>query len=260
MKRIGISAIFLIFLAACSHIPTQNFSYNPAPLPDQQVKKIGGVLAVRTLQEGRPPRHFTPPVGKPFLLYIPLIPYVTLPYERLEESFAMTHGGEKLNLPDAMSRAMARDLQASGLFDRVVHVGDGALPDDTDYVLTGTLRSTRHTTSMTSYLLGMPGVLLWLAPIPNAKDTATVVLDLEMSDLFGQSLWQHTIDESSFVLYTLWNSGDAVPVTHSVGVHHYGSNQKGIDGNSILARHANALRNGMIKAKVALVKSLMPSE
>src|SRR5262245_51680567 len=42
-------------------------------------------VAVRRFKDERPPRVYTT-LGRGFLTYVPLIPYVAFPYERLDES------------------------------------------------------------------------------------------------------------------------------------------------------------------------------
>lgn len=126
-----------------------------------------------------------------------------------------------------------------------------------DYVLSGLLRSTEFDVNATSYMLGFAGVLLWLLPIPIGSNTADVAIDLMLRDTQGNVVWQFPLKGNGRRIFTFYNSGGA-PVSNALTleIKRYGTNDKGIDGDSLWAYHADALRSGMGQAKLSLARFL----
>lgn len=241
-------------LGGCSYVPTTSMAYAPKGAPAQPV---AASLAVVPLSEGRPDRYYPSSLGRAFLTYVPLIPYIEIPYERLDESLAVAARDRNQTLPpgqmfpDKMALAMAEDLKQSDLFSSVVFVPEGT--PDADYTLHGTLRSSEFDVNITSYMLGMAGVLLWILPIPNGSNTADVVIDLELRDRAGQTVWTFPLKGHArkiFMLYT--STGAAISNRLTLEIVKYGDNDKGIDPRSLWAYHADALRSGMGEAKTSL--------
>jgi hypothetical protein len=219
-----------------------------------------------------------------FLTYIPGLPYIEIPYERLDEYhlLVLAKKGEPAppeeGFPIALSRAVARDLRGSGLFREVRDIASAADAGDADFVLGGSLRSTGLDVYATSYMLGMPGVLLWLLPIPCASTAATIQIDLSLRTPKGQEVWSFPVKARASHMFTLYDSWGAElvspsprPVAHGkaavkgypdslpaadpsgdLEIKRYGSNDLGIDGDSLWAYHAEALRAGMEQAKASL--------
>ncbi len=243
--------------SGCSYVATTRLDYAPAGAVAQRPAPVS--LAVVPLEEDRPPRFYPSSLGRGFLTYVPLLPYVTIPYERLDESLEVAtreRGGTLApseHFTVKMAEAMANDLRQSGMFEEVRFVPEGTA--DADYVLSGKLHKTEFDVNMTSYMLGMAGVLLWLAPIPMASNTAEVHIDLLLRDRSGETVWQYPLRGDARRIYTLYNSGGA-PVSNrlTLEIKRYGSNDKGIDGDSLWAYHADALRSGMAEAKVSLAQ------
>ncbi|MFN8640668.1 MAG: hypothetical protein U0802_03025 [Candidatus Binatia bacterium] len=254
-----LTCLAALALAGCSYVPTTRLDYAPLGAPAQPRPAS---LAVIPLADERPPRMYPAAGGVMFLTYVPLVPYVEIPYERLDQSLQIGRREVGDDLPDdelfpsKMARAMADDLARSGLFREVTFVPSGASPSS-DYVLRGTLRSTRFDLNATSYMLGMAGVLLWLAPLPIGSNTADVAIDLELVDRAGQVVWHHALQGHGRKVFTLYNSGGA-PITNRMRLEitRYGSNDKGIDPDSLWACHAEALRAGMGDAKASLAAFL----
>jgi hypothetical protein len=206
-------------------------------------------------------------MGAMFKTYIPLLPYVEIPYERLDEvslqhEEAREERGKALDretqhFTQAIARAIADDLRSSGLFSEVVLLSDAAQPVEGAHVLDGELKSTEFHVNATSYMLGVAGVLLWLLPIPNGSNTADVEADLRLLDPGGKVVWQDTIAGRGRRIFTLYNSGGA-PVSSRMRleIKHYGSNDEGVDGDSLWAYHASAIRSGMEPVKRSLAEFL----
>lgn len=240
--------------SGCFYTGTTKLDYTPATVA---ARKLPVSVAVVPLEEDRPPGHYPSQLGRMFLTYVPLLPYVSIPYERLDELYERAHrerGGaffENEHFTVKMAKAMAEDLQKSELFEEVRFVPEGT--PDADYVLTGALRKTQFDVNMTSYMLGMAGVLLWMLPIPIGSNTADVHIDLLLRDRSGATVWKYPLQGDAGRIFTLYNSGGA-PVSNvfTLEIKRYGSNDKGIDPNSLWAYHADALRGGMGEAKTSL--------
>ncbi len=250
-----------LLLAACAYTPTSSLHYDPIPSHAPSFSPYR--LAVLPLEEGRPPRRYPGLQGNLFKTYIPLLPYVKVEYERLDESRLLhlqnqggaSDGTERFTV--AFAREIARDLDASGLFREVSFVPDVESAEAYDLVLAGTLTSSAFDIYTTSYMLGMAGVLLWFLPIPLGKDEATVAADLEITDRSGSVVWRDSFSEHASRMFTLYNSaGESTSSQYRIEIKRYGSNDLGIDGDSFWAYHAEALRSGMGAMKSSLAKDL----
>lgn len=247
--------------AACTFTPTTSLRYDPIVVDTHA--PLDARLAVLPLEDARGELRYPGYQGRIFMTYIPLLPYVRVAYERLDESY-IRHRQEQGSAPDpndhfpvGMAQEIARDLAQAGLFREVAFVSD---PDEArayDLRLVGTLRSTAFDIYVTSYMLGAPGVLLWILPIPLGKDEATVAIDLELRDRADRALWSHSFSEQSSRLFTMYNSaGPSTSREGRIEIKHYGSNGLGIDGDSFWAYHAEALRGGMGGVKRSLASAL----
>jgi len=257
---LAVAAIGLTFLTGCSYVPTTRLDY--APIQGSAAPPVRHTLVVVPLTEDRPPRSYPSQLAHMFLTYVPLIPYISIPYERLDDSLNVAtqeRGAGPLPrdelFPTKMAKVIADDLRQSQLFSDVQFVPQGTAT--ADYVLSGLLRSTEFDVNATSYMLGMAGVLLWLLPIPIGSNTADVSIDLMLRDTHGDVVWQFPLKGNGRRIFTFYNSGGA-PVSNALTleIKRYGTNDKGIDGDSLWAYHADALRSGMGDAKLSLAKFL----
>jgi hypothetical protein len=258
--RTAICAIVIVSLVGgCSYIPTRSLQYEPVSVSIPAAARR--VLGVRVFREERPPRAYPGMFANLFLTYVPFIPYVRVEYERLDESdkvHKLASGGfwnENDAFTHLLMQAVTADLSASGFFSEVRVIGDGLPPSDIDYVLEGTLQSTEFNLYTTSYMLGVAGVLLWFLPIPNQKQIGFVEIDLSLHDRSGAEVWADRLTGSGSRIYTMWNSGGgAISSRYSLEIKRYGKNREGIDGNSLWAYYASALRTGMggVKESLAL--------
>jgi hypothetical protein len=260
---LAVAIIGATLLGGCSYVPTTRLTY--APISTGTAPPIKHTLVVVPLTEDRPPRTYPSELGHMFLTYVPLVPYISIPYERLDDSLNVAtqeRGAGPLPrdelFPTKMAKAIADDLRQSNLFSDVQFVPEGT--GTADYVLGGSLRSTEFDVNATSYMLGPAGVLLWLVPIPIGSNTADVTIDLLLRDSQGNVVWQFPLKGNGRRVYTLYNSGGA-PISNvlSLEINRYGSNDKGIDGDSLWAYHADALRSGMGEAKASLASFLASS-
>jgi hypothetical protein len=257
VRALIVGIVIVSLTAGCTYIPTRSLEYTPTAISPTHPQDA--VLVVRNLAEARGERVYSSSFGRMFLTYIPMVPYVKIPYERLDESDQM-HRGLEIG-PDrgdshftvAMSEVISSDLAASGLFREVRYIGNDPIPPDADYVLVGKLESTEFDVYATSYMLGMVGVLLWILPLPIGKNKATVGAYLRLLDRSGQQVWAGELKGEGSRIFTLYNSNGA-PVTNSMmlEIKRYSGNDAGIDGDSLWAYHAAALRSGMKGVKESM--------
>ncbi len=200
--------------------------------------------------------------GRLFLSYVPLIPYFKIPYERLDESYAIAQrkreGIAPPLFPELVAQALVKDLVESGLASRAFLVRQGEPSDPAHLLLGGELRSTAYDIYATSYMLGVPGVLLWLLPIPAGWSRATVDADLRLVDSSGDRIWECRVFGESTAIRTLYNSGNAASTSsrYRVSIQHFGRNAKGIDPDSLWAYHSDAMRKGMEECRPSLAQRL----
>lgn len=261
LKKIIIGLTVIFIMQACSYSPTRDLSYNSTNYISAP-KNPEKILVVRQLIEDRSPRHYSSEMGHVWKTYIPLLPYITIPYERLDESDIMTRTKrhelteEHKRFTSLFGEAIATDLENSGLFKEVRYIGDGDVPLDADYVLNGKLESTQFNTHMSSYMLGMPGVLLWTLPIPMQSHDATVKGTLLLENLSSQEISSYQLSGNANKWFTMYSSKAAISSTYSINISRYGKNNEGIDAESIWAYHASALRNAMQVVKSEMANSI----
>lgn len=244
--------------AGCQYTATTRLDYEPAaPLVSEPVP---ATLVVRELDDRRPRQLTSYLLGEVFFTYIPLLPYVSAPYERIDQTRRQFVAGAR-NEPDfplAFADTIARDLRESGVFREVVRDGESAGPLRDYYVLEGELLSSEFRVTFSSYMLGMAGVLLWLLPLPMGKNTAVVEADLRLQDPSGRIVWSGKLNGRGSKIFMIYNSAGAAPTgdRNALEVTRYGGNDMGIDDNSMWAYYSEALRAGMAQVKASLCQSL----
>ena len=229
-----------------------------------------GALAVKRFEDARPPRTYNT-TAKMFLLYIPLVPYVSFDFERLDESVEIiskqiessgrgfTRGAdqpvagdfESYTYPASFPRAIAADLAETGLFTSSSYVGTGG-DGDAAYLLEGALRATPIHRGTTSFMLGMAGVMLWLLPVPIQRTTADVVVDVKLSDpRKGAVVWQGTLDGEVSGMMTLYTS--SAMVYGRAGAFSFNleppPSESRVNLRSLFSWNFEALRRAMAKAR-----------
>jgi len=266
--RLLIAAASLL-ATACQLTPNFATGYE-VPAWESPDLPAGGSLAVERFAEERPPRYFASS-HRMWLTYVPLLPYVSMPYERVDEnvrvtSDAIARGGpgathavkvdvappfEQYTYPASFAEAIASDLRASSLFEQVDYVGSEGSAGY-DYVLSGTLRESPLQRAVTSYGLGMAGVLLWILPIPMSKTSAEVALDLSLADAkTGEVVWSGTLASDVKRLITLYTS--SAMVYGRGGAFSFNlepaPSGAGVDRRSLFGWHFAALRRAMLGAR-----------
>lgn len=261
MSRRPILLLLVVALAVgCAYVPSTRLQYDAPRVADRAPARLD--VAVLPLREERPPRHWPSYTGRLFLTYVPLLPWIKIPYERLDESYLKSRDveGERKahgeHFTRKFSEVMAEDLRRSGLFESVRFVGEGDPGAEVDLVLSGALRSTEFDAYASSYMLGMPGVLLWLLPIPVGRNAATVELDLELRRPGGTVVWSDQVQGRSGQLFFLYSPSASVAGEFGLDVYRFRGDEHGIDEDSLWAYHADALRKAMEEARGSLRESL----
>jgi hypothetical protein len=158
--------------------------------------------------------------------------------------------------PVSFAKAIADDLRAARAFERVVFPG-GAQSTPGDFELRGTIRRTAECETLTAYLLGYPGPMLWLLGIPNGTFKVHVEIDLWLIDSRnGAIVWQATLHESESRLTGLYARARsygrdevddaAVPLL---------GDDAGVDRTSIFQWEFELLRRGMLDVRPALIEA-----
>jgi len=266
--------------SGCQLHPTFTTGYAPSA-QTLRTEPVQGRLAVRRFAEERPARVYSTS-GRIFLTYIPFLPYVTMPFERIDESIRITsvpierHGVgmtlgarpdpapdfEVYTYPASFARAVAEDLAAAGLFEASEYVGEGSV-DGYRYVLTGSVRESPLERSATSFGLGMAGVLLWILPVPMAKTSAAVHVDLTLTDqTMSRVVWTRTLESRISRLFTLYTSSAMVygrSGAFSFNLEPPPSDSQ-VDRRSLFGWHFEALRRAMLDARQDLAAALARGE
>ncbi len=255
--------LLALALSGCTIEANLNTGYRPDTTTLRETP-LPATLAVRRFRDERPPRIYSTN-GRGFMTYVPFIPYVALPFERIDETAFMI--GKKLRrqmppfeeftYPASMARAIAEDLTASGVFKSVRYVGE----DPTDgyrYVLSGVLRASPVETDMTSYGLGIVGVYFWLLPIPVGQTWTSVTLDLTLTDTEkGETVWQNTVSHDYAKWVTLYTSA---PNLVYGGKTSFGFVQiprtAQVDRDSLFSWNFEALRQAMATTRAAIAAAV----
>jgi hypothetical protein len=272
-------ALGALLASACQITPNFETGYrsDPTRLRSEPPR---GALAVERFEDARPARKYTM-AGKLFLLYIPLVPYATLEFERVDESVriqsesiekwgpGMTAGAEQnpagdfadYEYPASFPRAIAADLAETGLFTSSRYGEPDASGGDR-YVLEGKLRETLLDTSATSFMLGMFGLTFWLLPVPVAKTSADVQVDLRLVDRpAGKEVWRGTVRGDLSRYFTLYTSG---MVYGRAGGYSFTvvppPSDAQVNPHSLFSWHFEALRRAMLAARPEIAAALTQYE
>ncbi|HVN84206.1 MAG TPA: hypothetical protein VMW17_05090 [Candidatus Binatia bacterium] len=222
-------------------------------------------LAVQRFDDERPPRLYSTS-GRLLLAMVPLVPYASMSFERLDETARLqSENGAEPTAPDfeqyayaaSFARAIADDLAASGLFKKVDYTGQRGATGY-QYVLDGVLLETPLVDSKTCYLFGLPTCYIDFLGVPSIKTTARVKLRLNLRDAAsGVSVWSQTIEGQASALY---NDAYSSPILYGPSIFSFETPippaDWPVDNRSIFAFHFEALRRAMAQAKPDLAAAL----
>lgn len=251
-RRGLVAMLLLIGLSGCTITANLNTGYETTTAAVASSRRHGR-LAVRRFTDSRPPRLYTT-LGRVFLTYVPLIPYVAMPYERVDESarkageegFMAMPPYEEYTYPASMAKAIGDDLAASSNFEAVDYIDEGS-DEGYRYVLSGELHESPLEKDVTSYGLGILGVYLWILPIPAGQVWARVDLDLALTDTrTGEKIWERRLTHEYAKWVTLYT---ASPSLVYGGVTTFDITQlpssARVDRESLFSWHFEVLRQAM---------------
>ncbi len=283
----------LAVATACTVSPTFQTGYEP-PAAIHRTDPLRGALAVKPFLDERPPRYYSSP-HRQWMLYIPFLPYVSLEYERVDETVdRISDRIERLNeaaaerppppkgpskrrrhtgsvaagepiappldayaYPSSFAEAVAEDLAASGLFEEVNFRSDGEATGER-WLLEGRLRESRLQIWITSYGLGYWGTAFWYLAIPAAKKEARTVLDLQLTDRErGEVVWEHQLQGRVTRLFTAYSPTLTYgPRTGFEYGMFLAPRDAGVPQSSLFSWNFAALRDGMAAAREDLASTL----
>ena len=247
-------------LAGCAYKANTNFGYGADTVRNSANSTLS--IAVKPLNDERPPRKWSSYQWRLFLTYVPLIPYITIPYERLDETFEKLREEADLPAPPNFSlqiaEALASDLRESGIASSSFVIQDGVASEPAHLVLSGEFQSSQYDVHATSYGLGIAGVYFWILPIPIGDSRAHMQARLSLKDPSEREVWSCRLKGSSRALRTLYNESriaETAPILR-LPIHHFGKNDKGIDPDSMWSYHSDALRQAMQPCRSSLATFL----
>jgi len=274
MRGFRIVLLGMLFcVAGCQLTPTFTLGYEPEIDPRLLNLKTEAKLAVVQFDDMRPEKEYAS-MGRIFLTYVPLVPFIRVPYERMDElvndiSFKIALGGRGMTLaakqnaapplaetryPVSMAKAVAKDM---GQYMGKAEFVSAPPKKGYDYVLKGVLRATPVTNWNTSYCLSIFGVLLWFTGLPCGGCTGSTEIDLVLEDKTGRKIWEGKLDGGDGKLITLYTSSAMVyGRSGAFSMNIYPCWERGINSRSLFAWNFAALKDGMDGVKGPILRAI----
>ncbi len=192
------SALIYIFLLL--HITgcgtTAKFIYpdNPQALRRYNSSSCGKTVAVTPFEEMRSSENQS---GTYFLFLVPFVPYGYGEYERPDAARGFNTLTEFDFDPDEdLAKAAAYSLRKSGLFEDAFFTYGGE-KSNADYLLEGTIWSTKYRGNIYSYGLSIFGGYFWFFGLPIGTSQNDLCLSLKLTDLqTGNIIWKKKLKTS----------------------------------------------------------------
>lgn len=186
--RFLVIVAFAIGLSGCVSNAGWQYEPGPAQVSPTRVPVSVGVLQFQDQREIKNSTYF-------WSCIIPLVPYCTADYHRLEAANGfLTAGAYNFRPGEDLAKATTVELRQTGLFHDVF-VTDRATDPGAQLLLRGTIISTDWDATRYSYLLGGDGVIFYVfgLPIGSVKDTLKLKLEL-VDPQSSQVLWNAEVD------------------------------------------------------------------
>jgi len=178
-------------LALSGCVSNAGWQYEPGPaqVSTTRAPVSVGVLQFQDQRAAENSTYF-------WLCLIPLVPYCTADYHRLESANGfVTAGTYNFRPSEDLAKATADELRQTSLF-RDVFVTDRATDPGAQLLLRGSIISTDWNGSRYSYLVGPYTGLFYLLGLPVGSVQDTLKLNLELVDpATSQILWSQAIDQ-----------------------------------------------------------------
>lgn len=159
-------------------------------------------VAVLPFEEARPDKNS---IGGMFTYLIPLMPFGAWSYERPDAArMFLSVMDFAFDVPEDLAKAAVTSLQKSNLFKRVYFSYGGDL-EKADYVVSGTVHSTRYDGRVFSYGLSVygPGLSFIGLPMGSSRNTLSLALQMRQPNAVS-SLWQYAFTKERTVIQGIW--------------------------------------------------------
>ncbi|MCW7490978.1 hypothetical protein [Leptospira meyeri] len=183
MKNKFFKIFFLISTLSCTH--TNSFIFNPSP----KIEKTNryGTLVVLPLKDSRETEY----VDYRLLSFIPFVPYGT----KYSSQFEKDGGSFNFRPKYDITYAVAEEIEANSLF-KETYIPNRISKADGDYFLSIDLKKTKTKQTMTTYMISILGVYLWILGLPMQYDEISVSLHFEIRNKQGVLIFQKTYEKN----------------------------------------------------------------
>lgn len=186
---------------------------NPG-LAEQAISKGGPRLAILPFDDQRGSDYGS----WGWVSMVPLFPYGH-EYADRPEDFVSKTGMSVIpyNPVFSLPNAIAAELRASELFEQVTLTSDASNPEP-DFLLKGTLRSTRYDMYVTGYGLSVIGLVSWVLGFPYGIGQNSLDLTLEMVQRENQDrvVWRADIDRTDTLLVSPYYNDEAAQLSYII--------------------------------------------
>src|SRR5260221_5357279 len=185
--RVGLAVVFVAMLSGC--VSKAGWQYQPGPAKVASAR-LPISLAVAKFDDKRGTENSTYFA----LCIIPLVPYCTAKYDRLENANGfLSAGAYNFRPADDLAEASATELRQTGLF-RDVFVTNRTVDPGTPLILRGTVINTDWDGTRYAYLLGPYGPFLYVFGLPFGTADNTLSLKLELVETSSaRTIWSDQI-------------------------------------------------------------------
>jgi len=159
-------------------------------------------VAVLPFEDNREDRNNS---GGYWLYLIPLMPFGHAQYDRPDGARMFNTISEfNFNVQEDLAKAAATSLRRSGLF-KDVYFTYGGDKKDADFVLTGSIESTRYEGKLYSYGLSVYGPALWFLGIPAGSSYNELALKLELrKNDSNKTIWDYSFIKDERIIQGLY--------------------------------------------------------
>ncbi len=187
--QILVCAVLLALLSMAGCLGSREWMYPPPPgeayLDTSATRSYTSRLVVFPLEDQRD----VTVQEEYWKIMIPLVWSVVTLYDRPETIPRPKRVDTlKFDPPRDFARAAADEIRNANIFSSVTfHAEDQQVSPD-DFILRGHLHSTRWERTISAYLLGPLGTVIWMVGLPMGIVTASVVMDMQLMSASDPSL------------------------------------------------------------------------
>ncbi|TGM53744.1 hypothetical protein [Leptospira vanthielii] len=183
MKNNIFTIVIMILTLSCTH--TNSFIFNPSPKIEKPNRY--GILVVLPLKDSRETEY----IDYRLLSFIPLVPYGTKYSNQFEKDGGSFNFRPKFDL----TYAIVEEIEANSLF-KETYIPYRISKAEGDYFLSIDLKKTKTKLTMTTYMIGILGIYLWILGLPMQYEEITVSLHFEIRNKQGVLIFQKTYEKN----------------------------------------------------------------